>query len=141
MKKPAYSYSNFFRHLATLPFIAIPMIPTILLHITIEIYQQIAFPLYGLKKFRVGKFVSFDRERLTYLKGLQWWYCAYCTYMNGIFAYFVAIAGKTEEYWCNVIHADVPGLIKQPHQHNFAPYGDEQAFAEQLRKREEHRFR
>jgi hypothetical protein len=60
--------------------------------------------------------------------------------MNGVFAYFVAIAGKTEEYWCNIVHQDIPGLVKQPHQHHFAPYGDEEEFVRKLHKREEQGF-
>lgn len=116
----------------SVPFIFAPFLPTLLLHLVIELYHQIAFPLYGLRKFRVDKFIRFDRERLHYLRGLQWWYCLYCTYMNGVFAYFVAIAGKTEEYRCNSMHSDSPDFVVQPHQKHFAPYDDEQAFRQKL---------
>lgn len=128
--------NKFLRHVISIPFIFAPLLPAIILHIVIEIYHQVAFPLYGLKKFRTSKFISFDRERLTYLKGLQWWYCLYCTYMNGAFAYFVAIAGKTEEYWCNIIHKNTEDFVPQPHQKNFAAYNDEQAFREKVAARE-----
>jgi hypothetical protein len=141
IRYPKKTFANFVRHFLSFPFIFLPFIPMMVLHLCIEIYQLVAFPLYGLKKFTWTKYVSFDRERLTYLKGIQWWYCAYCTYMNGILAYFVVVAGKTEEYWCNVIHKDIPGLIKQPHQKEFAEYGNEAEFVKRLEKRENHTFK
>lgn len=107
----------------------------------VEIYHQVGFRLYGLKLFNYANYVRFDRERLRFLKGRQWWFCLYCTYMNGTLAYMVDIAGKTEEYWCNMMHREGDGFIPQPHQKNFAPYGDKDAFFAKIDLRERNKMR
>ena len=119
-------------------FIFLPFVPTLILHVTIEIYHQICFPIYGLKKLQHANYVRFDRERLTYLNLIQKIHCWYCAYMNGTFAYFVDIAGETEGYWCGIKHKPDPDFRTEPHQAEFAKYGDKTDFEEKYARQRDH---
>ena len=116
------------KHALSFPFIWAPLFPTILLHIFIEIYHQICFPLYGIEKIKITRYVKFDRAKLNYLNPLEKIGCLYCSYMNGVYGYFVEIAGRTEKYWCGVKHMSSIDYIEPKHHIDFSEYGDEQDF-------------
>ncbi len=40
-----------------------------------------------------------------YLNFIEKLNCQYCAYGNGVLAYVVEVAGRTEQYWCPVKHA------------------------------------
>lgn len=118
--------SRFFVGL-TAPFIYGCIIPFVLIDIFISIFQFIAFPIYDVPKVRRGDYIVFDRGRLCYLNLLERINCAYCSYGNGVLAYVVEIAARTEQHWCPIRHSH---RIYHPHDRysHFLPYGDSSAY-------------
>jgi hypothetical protein len=111
------------RHIASIPFIWAVLIPTLIEHLFVFVYQAVAFRLYGIERVRLRSYVSFDREKLTYLTSLDKLNCAYCSYMNGFFAYVSEIGRRTEYYWCGVKHRNQPTNPAFAYQAKFAAYG------------------
>ena len=118
------------RHWLSAPLILGMIIPLVLFDISMEIYHRIAFPLYGLAYVKRSEYIKIDRHRLLYLSLLNKIWCAYCGYANGLVAYWVAIAGRTESYWCGIKHQPSPHFHEPLHQKDFLTYGDEQAYRE-----------
>ena len=81
-------------------------IPAIIIHISVEIYHQICFRLYGIPLVNPREYFKFDRFHLTYLNSLEKFNCLYCSYFNCLIAYIREIAGRTERYWCPIKHSD-----------------------------------
>ena len=73
----------------------------------------------------------FDRAHLGYLNALEKLNCAYCSYGNGLAAYFTEIASRTEQYWCPIKHSR---RILHAHARylHFADFGDAENFRAQL---------
>lgn len=121
---PAWKYllPQNIRHLLSMPFIYSMIIPALILDFFITIYQAFAFSLYGIPKVKRRDYIVYDRQFLDYLNWIQKINCIYCTYVNGLFAYAVEIAGRTERYWCPIKAARKP---KAPHSWypEFADYG------------------
>ena len=111
---------------ALLMLIVMPFL--IILDLLIEIYHRIGFPLCRMKLVKRKNYVIIDRHRLKYLNPLEKFGCVYCGYANGLFAYFLEIANRTEEYWCAIKHKKYRHVIKQAHQKKFLKYGDEKSF-------------
>lgn len=57
----------------------------------------------------------------------------YCSYANGLLAYVVEVAGRTEQHWCLIKHAR---RIQHTHGRysHFLPYGDAHAYREKIEK-------
>lgn len=123
-KPPVSSTEKWLRHVASIPFIWLPCVPTMIMHLSVAIYQNIAFPLYGIETVRYLDYVSFDREKLGYLSFLDKINCAYCTYANGVYSYVQEVGRRTEFYWCGVKHRNQPGNPAFAYQAKFAKYGD-----------------
>lgn len=118
------------RFLVGFPLIWLPLIPLILLDIVVELYHQIAFPIYGIKKVKRSEYIRIiDRTKLPYLTWYEKIGCAYCGYANGWLHYVSTIAGRTEEYFCAIAHLETRGYRAAEHEKNFLPYGDESALA------------
>lgn len=111
------------KHLLSLPFIYSMIIPSVILDAFITLYQTVAFPLCGIPRVKHRDYIVFDRQFLDYLNWVQKVHCVYCTYVNGLFAYSVEIAGRTERYWCPIKAARKP---RAPHSWypDFADYGN-----------------
>jgi hypothetical protein len=122
------------QHHLSVPFIWGMLIPVVLLHGTLFIYQAVAFRLYGIKRVRLGSYVSFDRKKLPYLTFLDKLSCAYCTYSNGVFAYASEIGHRTEYYWCGIKHRNQPDNPAFAYQDKFAAYGSKEEYDEVLVK-------
>lgn len=120
------------RHLLSAPFIYGVSIPIVILDIAIEMYHRICFPLYGIPYVSRSKYIRMDRHKLSYLTGMEKINCLYCGYVNGLFAYFVQIAGETEKYWCSIKHnKTINDTFTEPaHHQDFMEYGDEKAYRE-----------
>lgn len=103
----------------SIPFIYGLFLPMILLDLLIEIYQHVCFPLYGLKLISRKQYFQFDRGDLPKLNWIEKINCQYCGYANGLAAYFVAIAGETEAYWCAIKHQQRKSLETQSHTKEF----------------------
>ena len=128
---------NEFGNLITQPILWLPLPFVILLDIIIELYHRVCFPVYGLPLVKRSDYIQvLDRDRLEYLKVWEKLGCMYCGYVNGVLAYMVEIAGRTEGYWCGIMHQNKPGFIHHPHQlaQKFVPYGDKQALEDKYGK-------
>lgn len=115
----------------TAPFIYAVILPALLLDLFVTVYQALCFPAYGIPKVKRADYIVFDRQNLAYLNILEKLNCAYCSYVNGLFAYVREIGARTEKYWCPIKH--VRKLIA-PHAHyaDFVEYGDAEAYHTQL---------
>jgi hypothetical protein len=107
------------------------IVPFVLLDLCVTVYQAICFPVYGIPKVPRKDYIVVDRIRLGYLNGLEKLNCAYCGYCNGLLAYMVEIASRTEQYWCPIKHSR---RLKGTHRHylEFVDFGDAQAYHDKL---------
>jgi hypothetical protein len=124
-RMPAWKYvfPKSIKHLISLPFIYSMLIPAVILDLFISVYHFVAFPLYGIPRVKRSEYIIFDRRFLDYLNVVQKVHCIYCSYVNGLFAYSLEIAARTERYWCPIKAASKPRFY-----HNwygdFADYGN-----------------
>ena len=93
------------KNIISAPVIWIVLIPTVILDITVTLFQSICFPIYGVPKVKRSEYVVFDRHYLSYLNIIEKMNCLYCSYFNGIIAYIQEVAARTEQYWCPIKHA------------------------------------
>jgi hypothetical protein len=120
----------------TAPVIYAGIVPLLLLDLFISLYQAVCFPVYGIPKARRGDYLVFDRDDLPYLNALEKIQCAYCSYANGLAAWFREVAARTEQYWCPIKHAR---RIRDAHSRypHFFEFGDAESYRkglERLRK-------
>lgn len=118
---------RFFGHLIATPFLWAPLPMLIVLDILSELYHRVCFPIYGITKVRRSEYIQIiDRNKLQYLNFFEKIGCMYCGYANGLSAYLKEIAGRTEKYWCDIMHETKPGFKVQAHQieQKFSPFGD-----------------
>lgn len=117
----------------TAPLIYLGWIPFLLLDLFISVYQAVCFPIYGIPKVRRADYLVFDRGDLPYLNLIEKFNCFYCSYGNGVAAYFREVAARTEQYWCPIKHARrIHGAHERyPH---FFDYGDAEAFRQGLER-------
>jgi hypothetical protein len=122
--------SRFFVAL-TAPLIYACIVPFLLLDLFVTVYQAFSFPIYGIPKASPGDYIIFDRHKLCYLNALEKLNCEYCAYANGLMAYVVEVAARTEQHWCPIKHAH---RIRSPHSRysHFLPYGDASAYRAQI---------
>jgi hypothetical protein len=117
----------------TAPLIYAMTVPMVALDLFLMLYQAVCFPIYGIPKVRRRDYLVFDREELPYLNILEKLHCAYCSYANGLAAFFREVTGRTEQYWCPIKHArrirDAHG--RYPH---FFEYGDVEAYRKGLER-------
>lgn len=118
------------RHIVSIPFIYIMVVPLVMLDVALELYHHICFPLYGLPRKRRKEYIRLDRERLPFLKWYEKLNCAYCSYANGLLHYATAIAGETERYWCPLKHESKDGFREPAHHEGFAEFADEKRYRE-----------
>lgn len=117
----------------TAPFIYICFVPFVLLDLFVSVYQAVCFPVYGIPKARRRDYMAIDRNKLRYLNALEGLNCMYCSYANGLLAFVVEVAGRTEQHWCPIKHAR---RIQHAHDRysHFLPYGDAHAYREKIDK-------
>ena len=118
-------------HILTAPFIWLPLPFVLMLDFMTELYQFVCFPVYGLEKVKRAEYVLVrDRAKLQYLNPFEKLGCMYCGYSNGVLRYQKEIAGRTEKYWCGIMHENKPGFKKQTDQarQKFARFDDKADF-------------
>jgi cellulose synthase/poly-beta-1,6-N-acetylglucosamine synthase-like glycosyltransferase len=117
----------------TAPLIYSGFVPFLLLDVFITVFQTICFPIYGIPKVKRSEYLLFDREDLPYLNLIEKFNCFYCSYGNGLAAYFREIAARTEQYWCPIKHAR---RIKTAHSRypNFFEFGDAESYLKGLER-------
>ncbi|AXX92682.1 hypothetical protein CPU12_02320 [Malaciobacter molluscorum LMG 25693] len=113
----------------TIPIIWSVLIPAFLLDIFVTLYQNICFPIYRIPKVNRKEYIIIDRYNLFYLNKVQQINCLYCEYFNGLIGYVREVAGRTEQYWCPIKHAE---KMKDNHSRydKFFDYGDAKAYQE-----------
>jgi len=122
---------RFWGHFFSVPFIWLPLLGLWLLDLMLTLYQAVCFPIYGLEKVKRSAYILVrDRNKLAYLEPLEKLGCMYCGYANGFLLYAKEVAGRTEKYWCGVMHEAKPGFKTQASQveQNFARFDDEKDF-------------
>ena len=90
------------KYLISIPFIYSMIIPTVILHIFIQIYQQVCFRLYGIPLVNQSEYLVYDRTLLSFLNPIEKFNCIYCSYVNNIFRFSTEIGARTERYWCPI---------------------------------------
>ena len=118
---------RFLTHCLSVPFIWLPLVGLLLLDVLASLYQFICFPIYGLEKVKRSSYILiFDRNKLAYLNPLEKLACMYWGYANGFLLYVKEISGRTEKYWCGVMHENKPGFLPQASQieQDFARFND-----------------
>jgi hypothetical protein len=115
----------------TAPFIYGCIIPFALLDLFVSVYQAVCFPVYGIPKARRGDYIAIDRNKLRYLNAIEGFNCLYCSYGNGVLAFVVEVAGRTEQHWCPIKHARRTKNTHDRYAH-FLPYADAAAYREQI---------
>lgn len=131
MEYRKYQNDRFLAHIVSTPFIWLPLIGFLFLDLLLSIYHFVCFPLYGLEKVKRSAYIQvLDRNRLQYLNGMEKLGCMYCGYANGLLLYAKEIAGRTEKYWCGIMHAKKPGFKTQQEQveRGYARYNDPKDF-------------
>jgi len=128
-----YVLRSRFLAIVTAPIIYACIIPFALLDLFVSLYQAVCFPVYGVPKARRRDYMAIDRNKLRYLNALEGLNCMYCSYANGLLAYVVEIAGRTEQHWCPIKHAR---RIQNAHDRyaHFLPYGDAHSYREEIDK-------
>jgi len=121
------------KHIISAPFIWMCIIPSLLMDATISLYQIICFPIYGIPKVKREDYIVFDRQYLQYLNLIEKINCAYCSYVNGLFAYLQEIAGRTEQFWCPIKHAKRIKTLHSRYQ-KFVGYGDAKTYRSKVEK-------
>ena len=119
------------RNVVTAPVIYFVFFPMLLLDLIVTAYQYICFPLYGIPCVRRRDYLVFDRAHLAYLNLIEKFNCAYCSYGNGLAAYFKEVVGRTEQFWCPIKHARRV-LQAHPYYGGFVDYGDAEAYRRDL---------
>jgi hypothetical protein len=128
---PRFLRESSISSLCTAPLIYSLVVPIALLDVWISLYQAICFRAYGIGRVRRSAYVVIDRHHLAYLNGIEKLNCVYCGYANGVFAYVREIAGRTEQYWCPIRHAN-PVRGTHGHYRHFVDYGDAQGYRRRL---------
>ena len=107
------------------------ILPVVLLDLWITGYQRLCFPMYGIPRVQRRAYIVIDRQHLAYLNGIEKLNCVYCGYVNGVFAYVREVAGRTEQYWCPIRHAQ---RVRSPHTQyrHFVEYGDAEGYRRRL---------
>lgn len=119
------------RHVPAIPFIYGLIVPMLVLDLALSLYQWICFPLFRIERVRRSDCWVYDRSHLAYLNALEKLNCAYCSYGNGLAAYFSEIASRTEQYWCPIKHSRRV-LHAHARYHHFVDYGDAEQFKSEL---------
>lgn len=122
-------FSATIREIISMPFIYSVIIPALILDLFLLMYQNTAIRLYKIPLAKRSDYIVFDRKQLAYLNWLQKINCIYCSYVNGLFQYWVEVAGRTEKYWCPIKHARKKSWSHDWEEH-FADYGDAEGFKE-----------
>ncbi|MCC6705918.1 MAG: hypothetical protein IT492_00030 [Gammaproteobacteria bacterium] len=111
------------QNFVTGPFIYSLILPLLMLDLFLSVFQAVCFPIYRITKVKRGDYIVVDRLHLGYLNLFERFHCAYCGYANGLLAYAVEIAARTEQYFCPIKHARKL-LGSHARAQRFLEYGD-----------------
>lgn len=120
-------------YVLTAPIIYGLIVPLLLIDVSLLVFQQVCFRVYGIKRVRRADYVVIDRHRLGYLNAIEKLNCVYCGYANGLFEYGREIAARTEQYWCPIKHARRV-LASHARADRFFDYGDAETYRSDLKQ-------
>ncbi|MSR67936.1 hypothetical protein EXS65_03895 [Candidatus Peribacteria bacterium] len=103
-KEPLKARGLFLRVLAGTA-IWLMILPTLVMHGALWLYQEIYFSVYEIPKMRFRGYLIMDRQKLSKLSWGQKLSCAFCAYTNAVAAWFKAISNQTEVYSCAIKHS------------------------------------
>ena len=132
-KLHTYILSASILNVLTAPFIWLCLIPAVILDAVVSLYQFVCFSVYGIPKVYRKDYIVVDRYNLAYLNFIEKINCMFCAYFNGVIAYVMEIAARTEQYWCPVKHARKLSKIHTRY-HKFFEYGDAENYKNKLNK-------
>ena len=134
---PAWKYviPKNFRHLVSIPFIYIMIVPAVILDFFVSLYNWTALPLYRIPPVKRKDYIVYDRRFLDYLNVIQKINCLYCSYVNGLFAFAGEIGARTERYWCPIKAAKKP-KTRHSWYGDFADYGNPEEWNEKFNNQE-----
>lgn len=121
------------RIILSVPFIYGMIFPIAFIDFAATIYQHVAFRLYGIPRVNRRTYVRF-MPRGMQLGWIDSAHCRYCSYANGVAAYFRAVLIETEKYWCPIKYAMRKGYHIPHPQDPYAKDGDAVAIKKTLAK-------
>ena len=118
-----------FKYVLSMPFIYGMIVPFVLLHLGVQIYQQVCFRIYRIPRVKSKDYFIYDRHLLPYLNWLEKINCIYCSYGVNILRFSMEVAARTERYWCPIKYAK---RVEEPHSQyeKFVDYLDAKDFRE-----------
>jgi len=117
----------------TAPVIYGMVIPAVILDVSLYFYKIVVGKVFKIAFAQRKDYIVFDRQHLGYLNAIEKFNCVYCSYFNGLMNYAVAIAGRTELYFCPIKHAKKIAY-EHPFYHKFLPYADGESYQERLKR-------
>jgi hypothetical protein len=124
---PSFLRQGSVANLLTAPIIYTLILPLAVLDLWVTLYQWICFPIYGIGRVPRRAYFVIDRYTLAYLNGIEKINCTFCSYANGLLAYVLEVAARTEQYWCPIKHARAVRSA-HPRYHRFFDFGDASAY-------------
>jgi len=94
-----------FKYVLSMPFIYGMIVPFVIMHIGLQVYQQVCFRIYRIPRVKSKDYFVYDRHLLPYLNWLEKINCLYCSYGVNILLFGMEIAARTERYWCPIKYA------------------------------------
>ena len=123
---PYLSEASLF-NLLTAPVIWFMMIPALFLDLSVTVFQQTCFRIYGIPRVKRRRYIVIDRQSLAYLNIIEKLNCMYCSYFNGLVAYVQEVAARTEQFWCPIKHARRLAAMHSRYG-KFLEYGDAEGY-------------
>ena len=122
---------SLWRHILSIPFIYVMIVPLVIMDFMLTIYQQICFRLYRIPTVSRSAHFVIDRQLLASLNLVDKFNCMYCGYGNGVFSYGREVISRTEQYWCPIKHAQKI-LDESARYQQFLDYGDTEDYHDKL---------
>ena len=127
---PYLSEASLF-NLLTAPVIWFMMIPALFMDLSVTVFQQTCFRIYGIPRVQRRRYIVIDRHSLAYLNIIEKLNCMYCSYFNGLVAYVQEVAARTEQFWCPIKHARRLAAMHSRYG-KFLEYGDAEGYRKHL---------
>ena len=126
-----YLKTSELKHVLVSPVIYSLFIPIFVIDVSITLYQQICFRVYGIPLVKRGEYFIYDRQQLAYLNFIEKVNCNYCSYSGGVFSYAKEIVTRTEQYWCPIKHSKRT-LTQHYREEGFVDFGDADTYKDRL---------
>jgi hypothetical protein len=120
-------------HILTAPIVYMMIIPAVILDLFLFIYVSVIFPVYKFPKILRADYIVFDRQYLGYLNFIEKLNCVYCSYFNGLMNYTVAVAARSELYFCPIKHAKKIAYTHE-YYYDFLAYADAKSYKKNLKE-------